>query len=196
MKVCEIFKSIQGEGAYVGNPALFIRLSGCTRKCSFCDSKYHTKFVKFSVDDLVKKIIRARVNIIVWTGGEPALQQEEIYKVIKKTSAKQHHLETNGDIKMDYNKFSYTCCSPKDRSGLLNFLANNNTINFDIKVVTDLYKLNINMLKEATIIMPLTTYNETKDLKLKQKVWKYCIEHNKTYSPRLHVDLWGKKRKI
>jgi putative chitinase len=52
MRVNEIFCSIQGEGKYAGCPAIFIRLSGCTRKCSFCDTKYHTNGKEMSVEDV------------------------------------------------------------------------------------------------------------------------------------------------
>lgn len=54
--ICEIFSSIQGEGSFAGIPMLFIRVSGCTRACPWCDSKYHIKGVKMSIEQIKKRI--------------------------------------------------------------------------------------------------------------------------------------------
>jgi 7-carboxy-7-deazaguanine synthase len=196
MKINNIFKSIQGEGKYVGTPMLFIRLSGCNRNCSWCDTKYHKKGIHMSTKEIVRKIKKSKVKIIVWTGGEPLLQEEEIVKVIFKTNTLQHHLETNGDLIARPTIFTdllfdYICISPKNEEAAQVDLM----CNYDIKVVTDL-KLNKNLIKYASILMPLTTYNKKKDLEIKKKVWDYCIKNNIKYSPRIQVDIWGKKRGV
>ena len=56
MKITEIFQSIQGEGKYTGYPMTFIRTSGCTRKCSFCDTPYHTEGKELRRGEIIKKI--------------------------------------------------------------------------------------------------------------------------------------------
>ena len=53
MKINEIFESVQGEGRAQGKPVIFIRLSGCTRKCDFCDTTYHTKYTEMSPEELI-----------------------------------------------------------------------------------------------------------------------------------------------
>lgn len=197
MKICEIFESIQAEGRYAGVPALFIRLSGCTRDCSFCDSKYHKKGKKYEVDNIVKRIIRSKVDHIIWTGGEPLLQFRDIKKVILKTkvNGKHHHIETNGDLINDDNKtelnqfFYYVCVSPKDLEIAKKIYKK--TI-FDIKVVTDL-KLNKEMIPFATMLMPLTKFNEKKDLEIEKKVWDYCVKYNKRFCLRQHIKIFGYK---
>jgi len=195
MRVCEIFESIQGEGKYVGAPALFIRLSGCTRNCEWCDTKYHTKGKEVSVKTIIDKIWESGKDIVVWTGGEPMLQIKEIVNVVNKTTAIKHHLETNGDILPPPNVFDYICFSPKDFRTAKNCLTYASTLssdNWDIKVVTDL-RLNRELIPCATMLMPLTTGDAERDRKIRQKVWEYCVKFNVPYCPRLHVEVWGNK---
>jgi len=195
--VNEIFESIQGEGKYAGYPMLFIRLSGCTRKCDFCDTKYHTEGKKVAIRDVVARIHESKVGIVCWTGGEPGQQVEEMSEVIFRTKGKKHHLETNGDLVIDWSDFEYVCFSPKDEVACKNIKKNYNGNNMDIKVVTDL-KLNRELIPYATLLMSLTVVEPNPDANnfIRQKVWDYCSKHNIRYSPRLHVEIWGTKRGI
>jgi len=198
MKINEMFSSLQGEGMYNGFPVIFLRLSKCTRACSYCDTKYHKNGVETNINELIRKIKKFRRKTIVWTGGEPTLQIGEIYTVIKLLGKDYiHHIETNGDMIVNYDYFDYVCFSPKDeKTAKYIYERVYDNLNFDIKVVTDL-KINKKLIKYATMLMPLTTNNKKKDFETKQKVWNYCNKNNYKYSPRLHVDVWGtKKRKI
>jgi len=91
MFITEIFKSIQGEGTRAGLPCIFVRLTGCNLRCTWCDTAYAfhggTKMgveeVIARVDDLAARRsdqpgTRANVPLVELTGGEPLLQ-EEIY---------------------------------------------------------------------------------------------------------------------
>lgn len=71
IKINEIFTGIQGEGKYAGTPMLFIRLSGCSRACSWCDTKYHKNGKFIETYTLVKEIKKSKCKIVCWTGGEP-----------------------------------------------------------------------------------------------------------------------------
>ena len=204
MLVSEIFESIQGEGKYTGYPALFIRLSGCTRKCKICDSKYHIKGEEMTVKEIVKTINRSKLNIVVWTGGEPLLQLQEVYKVVSMTKDKQHHLETNGDLIKRYDDvmcFEYVCVSPKDlnccetKRYLIDLIMKYKRGQIDIKVVTDL-ELNKELIPYATILMPLTTFDERRDKDIQQKVWNYCVKNNLRFSFRQHIAVWGTRRGV
>lgn len=211
LKVNEIFKGIQGEGCHQGRPVLFVRLAGCTRKCKFCDTTYHTNFKEMTVASLVKIIKKSKTEIVVWTGGEPLLQVEGIQEVVHSTRGISHHLESNGDIintladVTDYilPPFNYICISPKELkvAKKINKLLFKPYVNYnldqdaDIKIVTDLETVGVDMLKYATTIMPLTTHNKKKDQLIRQKVWEYCVQHNKHYSARLHVQVWNQTKK-
>ena len=198
MKICEIFSTIQGEGRFAGTPTLFIRLSGCSRACGFCDTKYHVKSRDMSVKDIVKKIKKSKYETVCWTGGEALLQKDEVYRAIKATRNKNHLLETNGDFlePMDFLYFNNITCSPKDLVTAKKVSLLKRYYSFDIKVVSDLKKLNISLLKYADYIMPLSTGKRMKDLETAAAVWHYCAKHNKMYAARLNYLIFGNKRGI
>lgn len=202
MRVSEIFKSIQGEGKYVGTPMLFIRLSGCTRHCSWCDTKYHTEGKEISINKIAKIIDNSKLNYVCWTGGEPLLWLKEI-KEIKKLTLKEFHLETNGDLIEDFSDLTFfdcISCSPKEEKIAKKISQKNKEsdwlLEFDIKIVTDLETEGVDMLKYATMLMPFSTFDEEKDKEIRSKVWDYCMKHNIRYCPRLHYEVKGNKRGV
>jgi len=83
MVITEIFKSIQGEGTRAGLPCIFVRLTGCNLRCTWCDTAYAFHGgKKHSVDKVIEKV-RAlsgagpdRLPLVEITGGEPLLQPE------------------------------------------------------------------------------------------------------------------------
>lgn len=98
MLICELFKSIQGEGKFSGFPCSFIRVSGCNLDCSYCDTKFaRQEFISFEIEDIVKRIAEFQTRLILITGGEPLLQPESIElsnQLLQ--SGKQVMIETNG----------------------------------------------------------------------------------------------------
>lgn len=76
-RINEIFYSIQGEGAFAGTPAVFVRFSGCNLACPWCDTD-HThaeEMTRDELEDAVRALLKGREGaILVLTGGEPALQ--------------------------------------------------------------------------------------------------------------------------
>jgi 7-carboxy-7-deazaguanine synthase len=83
MQITEIFKSIQGEGTRAGLPCVFVRLTGCNLRCTWCDTAYAFHGgTKHSVDDVVARVGAmagdgaGRVSLLEITGGEPLLQPE------------------------------------------------------------------------------------------------------------------------
>lgn len=119
MRINEIFVSIQGEGPQSGRRSLFIRMSGCNLKCSFCDSTYATKtFFELLVDEVVEIVERAYrdgIRNIIWTGGEPLMQFKDIKDVIEKGPLGIcHSVETNGTIMVPDDTFDLMVISPKE----------------------------------------------------------------------------------
>jgi len=214
MRIVEMFEGIQGEGRYVGHPALFIRLEGCNLNCPWCDTKYAMNlkegdYKNIDVRELIGKIMMQPLDMIVWTGGEPMMQYDEIAWVLKTLERRGVNiincLETNGLLALQsmcidaHKLFDYICFSPKDKKTAedLSKLAEITIgVPYDIKIVTDLDKIGTDLISCATMLMPLTTFDKKKDEEIKKKVWNYCIKANIKYSPRLHVDVWGKKRGV
>lgn len=107
MLITEIFKSIQGEGTRAGLPCIFVRLTGCNLRCTWCDTAYAFHGgTRYSLDDIQAEVAalagsgRARTNLIEITGGEPLLQPEtpaladgllaQSYTVMIETSGERH----------------------------------------------------------------------------------------------------------
>lgn len=78
LKIKEIFESIQGEGQFAGEYAIFIRTSGCNLKCDFCDTDHENgqeMTVEFILHEVKKiKIVTGYPILVIITGGEPTLQ--------------------------------------------------------------------------------------------------------------------------
>lgn len=204
MKINEYFESIQGEGRYTGVPMLFIRTSGCTRACDFCDTKYHTEGKIMQAVSIIKLIKETKQDVVCFTGGEPLLQIKDIIDIqlaLPEEKMKQFHIETNGDLidKDDIVWFEYWSVSPKCKESAekaIKILSAYKKDRYDIKVVTDLETTGLDMLEYATCLMPLTTYNKEKDLEIMRKVWQYCVEKGLRYSPRLQNLIYGKKKGV
>lgn len=101
-QVKEIFKSIQGEGPYVGYEQVFIRFCKCNLSCNYCDTDYFaTKDCKdYSAKELIEEIDKLNINnihSISLTGGEPLLDIKFLKEFLPLTD-KKIYLETNGTL--------------------------------------------------------------------------------------------------
>ena len=77
LKITEIFYSLQGESATVGFPTVFIRLTGCPLRCSYCDTAYaFTGGVKQSLSTIIDQVDQYKARYVTVTGGEPLAQTE------------------------------------------------------------------------------------------------------------------------
>jgi 7-carboxy-7-deazaguanine synthase len=111
MVITEIFKSIQGEGTRAGLPCVFVRLTGCNLRCTWCDTAYAFHGgKKMSVEEVLTRVdelagrnpsaveIGATVPLVELTGGEPLLQ-EEVYPLAEALLARGYTVmvETSGE---------------------------------------------------------------------------------------------------
>lgn len=77
LKVNEIFYSIQGESTMAGLPCIFIRLTHCNLRCSYCDTEYaFFEGTDFSISEIISEVNKYGCNLVEITGGEPLLQKE------------------------------------------------------------------------------------------------------------------------
>ena len=98
LTVNEIFHSIQGESRRAGEPCVFVRLTACDLRCSWCDTPYaFHEGAKRSVEDVVAEVERYGCPLVEVTGGEPLLQ-EDVYPLMERLLERGHTvmLETGG----------------------------------------------------------------------------------------------------
>ena len=80
MQITEIYKSIQGESTYAGLPCVFVRLTGCNLRCSWCDSEYtFSGGHRMAIGEVEEEVQRLSPGggLVEITGGEPLLQERE-----------------------------------------------------------------------------------------------------------------------
>ena len=84
LTINEIFHSIQGESTHVGRPCVFVRLTACDLRCSWCDTPYaFHEGRKMSVDDVLGLVGAFDCDVVEITGGEPLLQPD-VYPLMQR----------------------------------------------------------------------------------------------------------------
>ena len=100
LTVNEIFHSIQGESTHSGRPCVFVRLTACDLRCSWCDTPYaFTEGRKVSVEEVVSRVDSYGCGLVEITGGEPLLQRE-VYPLMRTLLERGHEvlIETGGHV--------------------------------------------------------------------------------------------------
>lgn len=102
MQITEIYKSLQGESTYAGLPCVFVRLTGCNLRCSWCDSEYtFTGGRKMAIEEVVGEVDRLSPGggLVEITGGEPMLQEREVVLLMERLLREGYGvlLETSGE---------------------------------------------------------------------------------------------------
>jgi 7-carboxy-7-deazaguanine synthase len=98
LTINEIFHSIQGESTHTGRPCVFVRLTACDLRCSWCDTPYaFHEGRKMSVDEVLSDVAAFECQVVEITGGEPLLQPD-VYPLMSELLARGHTvlLETGG----------------------------------------------------------------------------------------------------
>jgi 7-carboxy-7-deazaguanine synthase len=106
MQITEIYKSLQGESTHAGLPCLFVRLTGCNLRCSWCDSEY--AFYggrKMTPEEVFAEVEQLSPNggLVEITGGEPMLQEREVVPLMRQLAEGGYQvlLETSGERPLD-----------------------------------------------------------------------------------------------
>ena len=114
MQITEIYRSLQGESSYAGLPCIFVRLTGCNLRCSWCDSEYSfTGGQRLNQDEVMARVRAltitsasgetagsgAAAKLVEITGGEPLLQESEVTPLMESLLAERYRvlLETSGE---------------------------------------------------------------------------------------------------
>ncbi|MDP9267789.1 MAG: radical SAM protein [Acidobacteriota bacterium] len=111
MQITEIYRSLQGESSFAGLPCVFVRLTGCNLRCSWCDSEYtFTGGRRMSAEEIEAEVHRlappssagkdvAGGKLVEITGGEPMLQERELLPFMQRLVDQGYTvlLETSGE---------------------------------------------------------------------------------------------------
>jgi 7-carboxy-7-deazaguanine synthase len=100
LRVNEIFYSIQGEGSRAGEPCVFVRMTGCGLRCTYCDTEYaFYEGEDIAVSDVFSRVESYGCKLVELTGGEP-LEQEGVYVVIDELLRARYDvmIETGGHV--------------------------------------------------------------------------------------------------
>jgi 7-carboxy-7-deazaguanine synthase len=97
MQITEIYKSLQGESTHAGLPCVFVRLTGCNLRCSWCDSEYTFQGGrKMAVEEVLDEVSRLSPSgLVEITGGEPLLQERDVVPLM------QHLLEDGYNVLLE-----------------------------------------------------------------------------------------------
>lgn len=115
LPLMEDFYTIQGEGAYQGSAAYFIRLAGCDVGCVWCDVKESwdaSDHPLVGIDEMTTRAASSGTGIVVVTGGEPLMYDlAELTQAIRRKGMRTH-IETSGAYPMS-GEWDWVCFSPK-----------------------------------------------------------------------------------
>jgi 7-carboxy-7-deazaguanine synthase len=107
MQITEIYRSLQGESTYAGLPCVFVRLTGCNLRCSWCDTEY--SFYggkKMTPEQVLDEVGHLSPNggLVEITGGEPMLQERELVPLMQRMfdSGYKVLLETSGERPLEH----------------------------------------------------------------------------------------------
>jgi 7-carboxy-7-deazaguanine synthase len=224
LKISEIFKSIQGEGIYVGTPTTFVRLALCNYACSWCDTKYSWmpnyshEWTEMTPEKVLSQIGKD-VEHVCFTGGEPMVQAEQLQLISSQLKERGHYLtvETNGSIyeaDKHHGLFDFWTVSPKlSGSGMRDRL--------DFRVLEDIFTHEEGQLK--FVVTSKTELNEILEIlqgldciiapTVLQPEWytwrdryeealRMLVEETANWPrrprvlPQLHKLIWGEKRGV
>lgn len=208
LKINEIFYSIQGESSYNGMPCVFIRLTYCNLRCSYCDTEYAFYEGKdMSIEGILKKVKSYNCQLVEVTGGEPLLQKESI-NLMEKLIEKNYTvmLETGGSIPISKvpNKvikiIDFKCPSSKMHKkndwGIIEDIAEHDEIKFVIGDRND-YDWSKEKICDYKLENKTILFSPVHDVLDSKKLSKWILEDglNVRMQIQLHKHIWSPETK-
>ena len=111
--IVEIFHSVQGEAFHSGVPHVFIRFGNCNLRCEWCDTNF-LEYQEMELDDIIDEVLKYNCKRVIFTGGEPCLQDLKTIGSELKKYGINLSVETNGTIEVP-ELIDWICVSPKDQ---------------------------------------------------------------------------------
>lgn len=210
----EIFYSLQGEGARVGTPAVFLRLAGCNLSCTWCDTKHSWGAgMELSAEAVAQRLQAYSCRHLVITGGEPLLQQEELEQLLELLPADYViEIETNGSVvpsRALRRRVDWWNVSPKlrhsgnDAGTALNFDAletfaelPNVWFKFVVQGEADWRDIDALELPQHQIMLMPCASTRAELAAARPAVAEMCLQHGVRLGERLHLVLWDTKKGV
>ena len=210
----EIFYSLQGEGARLGTPAVFLRLAGCNLACRWCDTKYSwAEGVEMPAGELAARLRAFNGANLVITGGEPLLQQEELTRLLTLLPQEVFvEVETNGTLlpcpalRKRVNQWNVSPKLPHAGNGntatlrpevLAAFaLLPNSWFKFVVQQEEDWQAIAaLGLPQQRIILMPCATTRRQLEA-ARPAVAELCLRQGVRYGDRLHLVLWDDRKGV
>ena len=183
-KVKEIFYTLQGEGYHSGEPAVFVRFSGCNLSCAWCDTD-HLKGCEMTADEIIQSVRAlwhaSTAPFVVLTGGEPALQLDtELIRALNTLEA-YIAIETNGTREIPEG-IDWITCSPKPHTLVKLHSVNEVKVVFDGVINPELWRKELHA--EHWLLQPLhngtsSNIDETVNYILTHPTWCLSVQLHK-----------------
>lgn len=195
LEVVEIFPTLQGEGPYVGMPAVFVRLGGCNLACHFCDTEFEA-FTALPLDGIMERIaLHPSIRLVVITGGEPLRQPIGPFCGMLLEAGYKVQIETNGTLWRSLPERVDVVCSPKASQGQYHpvrpdLLARASAIKFIVSASDETYRTIPDIGQyEAGVqvyIQPMDEQDEAKNRENMAYAVALCLAHNYRLSLQTH----------
>ena len=210
LKINEIFYSIQGESSRTGLPCIFIRLTYCNLRCSYCDTEYaFYNGQDMTISKIISKIKKYPSRLVMITGGEPLLQKDCI-NLMEELLVEKYSvmLETSGSLKLkDVPKsvvkiVDFKCPTSKMRSkndwSILHDIKEKDEIKFVIANKED-YEWSKKMIETHNLnkICPILFSPVSNKIDI-SKLADWILEDglNVKLQMQLHKYIWGDKKGV
>ena len=209
LKINEIYYSIQGESSFTGLPCIFIRLTYCNLRCSYCDSEYtFYEGNDMSINQILDKIREYPCKLVEVTGGEPLVQKECI-ELLQKLVELNYNvlLETSGSLTIKnvpnqvINIIDFKCpTSNMEKKNLwdnINYLKNGDEVKFVIGDREDYdwakRKIKKYGIEDKCSILMSPSYNQIQE----KELVKWILEDNLNvrFQIQLHKKIWPEEEK-
>jgi len=209
LKINEIYYSIQGESSYSGLPCVFIRLTYCNLRCSYCDTEYAFYEGKdMTIKQIVKKANSYKCNLVEITGGEPLLQKNCIKLIDElEKNNKKVLVETGGSLpiknisKKTHIILDLKCPSSNMESKNLwenlDYIKKTDEIKFVIGNKTDYDWVKKTIKKNNLEKKCLLLISPVHDKIDKEKIINWILKDNLKirFQIQLHKEIWDKDKK-
>ena len=185
LNVVEIFYSIQGEGAQVGVPCVFIRLHGCNLACSFCDEELHKgAYERLTFEAVLERIAAYPSRNVIITGGEPSLYDLRDFIAVLHSHMYRVGVETNGYNFAHIADADWITYSPKDWDAIA--LSGYDEIKFVVDMDASVEKIAAFQSDKAMFIQPQNKPHAP-DMSNVRFCLEFVMQHPQfTFSAQLH----------